>query len=125
MNSNAGDVDGENYVTTLKNKLHQIHKLGRENLKRSTLYQKKHYDIGVKKRCYKEGQAVWLHDTSRKVGVCQKLSYRWKGPYVVMKKIDDSTYLIKRSRNSVGKIYHIDRLLPYNGRRTAKWYKPQ
>lgn len=77
VNSNAGDVDGENYVTTLKKKLHQIHKLGRENLKRSTLYQKKHYDIGAKKKCYKEGQAVWLHDTSRKVGVCQKLSYRW------------------------------------------------
>lgn len=35
VNSNAGDVDGENYVTTLKKKLHQIHKLGRENLKRT------------------------------------------------------------------------------------------
>lgn len=122
----SGDVADEGkYISRLKKKLHQIHELGREKLKQSVKYQKKYYDIGARKKYYKEGQAVWLHDTSRKVGVCQKLAYRWKGPYVVIKKIDDLTYLVKRSRNSVAKIFHIDRLLPYHGRKSIKWYKPQ
>ena len=123
--SNTAELDEENYISTLKRKLQVIHELGREKLKQSAIYQKKHYDIKAKKKSYKEGQAVWLHDTTRKVGVCQKLSYRWKGPYVVIKKIDDLTYLVKRSKNSTAKIFHIDRLLPYNGRKTIKWYKPQ
>lgn len=118
-------ADEGNYISRLKKKLHQIHELGREKLKQSVKYQKKHYVIGARKKYYKEGQAVWLHDTSRKVGVCQKLAHRWKGPYVVIKKIDDLTYLGKRSRNLIGKIFDIDRLLPYHGRKPIKWYTPQ
>lgn len=123
--SSSDVADEGKYISRLKKKLHQIHELGREKLKQSVKYQKKYYDIGARKKNYKEGQAVWLHDTSRKVGVCQKLAYRWKGPYVVIKKIDDLTYLVKRSRNSVAKIFHIDRLLPYHGKKSIKWYKPQ
>lgn len=123
--SSGDEADEGKYISRLKKKLHQIHELGREKLKQSVKYQKKYYDIGARKKYYKEGQAVWLHDTSRKVGVCQKLAYRWKGPYVVIKKIDDLTYLVKRSRNSVAKIFHIDRLLPYHGKKSIKWYKPQ
>jgi hypothetical protein len=59
------ELDEGNYVSILKQKLKEIHELGRKKLKRSIIYQKKHYDI--KSKSYKEGQAVWLHDTSRKV----------------------------------------------------------
>ena len=116
-------MDEENYVSKLKQKLTEIHDLGRRKLKQSIIHQKKHYDIRAKSKSYKEGQAVWLHDTSTKVGVCKKLSYRWKGPYVVLKKIDDLTYMIKRSKNAVAKIHHVDRLLPYNGMKSTKWFK--
>jgi hypothetical protein len=123
ITEDTDELDEENYVSKLKQKLKEIHELGRKKLEQSIIYQKKHYGIKSKTKSYKEGQAVWLHDTSRKVGVCKKLSYRWKGPYVVLKKIDDLTYLIKRSKNAIAKIHHVDRLLPYNGTKSTKWFK--
>jgi hypothetical protein len=45
----------------------------RKHLKECNEYQKKHYDQGAKERKLYLGQAVWLHDPTRKIGVCSKL----------------------------------------------------
>lgn len=52
---------------------------------------------------FEESQAVWLYDASKKVGVCSKLTCKWKGPYIISKKIDDITFLkiLKAKRQSV------------------------
>lgn len=46
---------------------------------------------------------MWLYDASKKVGVCSKLTCKWKGPYIISKKIDDITFLkiLKAKRQSV------------------------
>ena len=106
----------EEYVMSLQQNLSKSHSLARKHLKRNAEYQKKHYDIRDKKRDFKVGQPVWLHDSSRKVGVCHKLTSKCKGPYIVTRKLDDLTYLVKRSKKQLGKVYHIDRLLPYQGK---------
>ncbi len=72
-------------------------------------------------RDFKVGQAVWLHDPARRVGVCSKLSDKWKGPYLVTRKLDDLLYLVKRSPKQPAKAFHVDRLLPYRGRNLTPW----
>jgi hypothetical protein len=52
----------------------------------------------------------------RKIGVCSKLLPKWKEPYIVVRKIDDLIYMVKRSPRQPAKVYHIDRLIPYKGR---------
>jgi hypothetical protein len=42
------------------------------------------------------------------------LTSKWKGPYVITRKLDDITYLVKNSRKQPGKVYHIDRSYPRN-----------
>ena len=78
------DEETEDYVGVLQQRLEKIHDLARDNLKQASEYQKKYYDTGAKKKKrYSAGQLVWLHDPTRKVGVCSKLINKWKGPYIV------------------------------------------
>ncbi|KAJ8306452.1 hypothetical protein KUTeg_016997 [Tegillarca granosa] len=96
-----------------KQKMKLAHSTARKQLKSNSDYQKRHYDLKAKKRAFKPGDAVWLYDNTRKVGVCQKLTSKWKGPYVVTKQIDDTTYFVRKSLKLPSKAYHIDRLLKY------------
>lgn len=111
------------FVETLQKNLVKTHAHARNNLKKSNEYQKRQYDQAAKKRELKPGQAVWLYDPSRKKGICSKLLPKWKGPFTVIRKIDDLVYMIKRSRRQPAKIYHIDRLVLYNGNNKPIWYR--
>ena len=93
-----------------------------KNLKQNSEYQKRYYDLMAKKRELKPGQPVWLYDASKRKGVCHKLTAKWKGPYVVTRKVDDLTYLVKKSKKQLGKAFHIDRLLPYQGTNPPSLY---
>jgi len=59
----------------------QCHDIARKALRKQTVYQKRHYDIRATKRFLATGQAVWLYNPTRRVGVCFKLTCKWKGPY--------------------------------------------
>ena len=47
----------------------------------------------ARKQLLEPGHAVWLYNPTRRIGVCSKLNSKWKGPYVVIRKLDDVTYL--------------------------------
>jgi hypothetical protein len=51
------------------------------------------------------------------------LLIKLKGPYLVLKQLDDFTYLIRASPKMVPKVVHIDRLLPYRGSNLPKWFQ--
>ena len=122
----AGDVwpgDVDKYVADLQDNLRRCHSIARENLKKQAKYRKKYYDSKAKSRKLEINQPVWLHDTTRKIGVCNKLTNNWKGPYLVLKQLDDLTYLIRASPKMVPKVVHIDRLLPYRGSNLPKWFQ--
>ena len=67
------------------------------------------------------GQLMWLHEPTRKVGVCHKLINKWKCPYLVTRKLDDLVYLVKKSPRQPVRVYHLDRLLRYRGRNIPQW----
>ncbi|CAC5422836.1 unnamed protein product [Mytilus coruscus] len=67
------------------------------------------------------GEAVWIYDPIRKKGVCSKLTPKWKGPFIIEKRIDDVTYRVKRSLRQPSTVYHVDRLALYQGRNVPSW----
>ncbi|CAC5372596.1 unnamed protein product [Mytilus coruscus] len=105
----SASPETDKYVNELQDAMSKSHALARKHLKQNSEYQKRYYDL-------KAGQAVWLYDASKRKGICHKLASKWKGPYVVTRKIDDITYLVKRSKKQPGKVHQIDRLLLYQGR---------
>jgi hypothetical protein len=123
METCESDTPGiDDYVINLQERMSKSHILARKHLKQNSEYQKRHYDLKAVKRTLQVGQPVWLYDASKKVGVCHKLTSKWTGPYVITRKLDDITYLVKNSRKQPGKVYHIDRLLPYRGRNPPTWF---
>ena len=114
----------EDYVSKLQTSMIKIHDVARTNLRKAADYLKRYYDTHSRKaqqRHFENGQLVWLHEPTRKVGVCHKLMNKWKGPYLVTRKIDDLIYLVKRTPSQSVRAYHIDRLLPYHGKNIPKW----
>ncbi|VDI59554.1 Hypothetical predicted protein [Mytilus galloprovincialis] len=111
----------DDYVAHLQNKLKENHAFARKALKKVSIYQKKRYDLNAKKRIFKRGEAVWIYDPIRKKGVCSKLTPKWKGPFIIEKRIDDVTYRVKRSLRQPSTVYHVDRLALYQGRNVPSW----
>lgn len=79
----------------------KAHEIARKHLKQNADYQLKFYDTNDSTRFFEESQAVWLYDTSKKVGVCSKLTCKWKGPYIISKKIDH--YFLKDLKSKEAK----------------------
>jgi hypothetical protein len=113
----------EEYVAELQTKIQETHELARKHIKKNSIYQKKHYDVNTKVRVFDNYQAVWLFEPVKKVHVCYKLTSKWKGPFMIDRKIDDLTYLVKKSAKTEPKAYHVDRLLPYKGKYLPAWIK--
>ena len=112
----------ETYVQSLQQQLEHIHTVARKCLKSKACYRKRHYDLYAKHRSLHVGDSVWVHNSSRKLGICKKLSPQWQGPFLVTKKIDDLVYMIKQTLHSSPKAIHIDRLQKYKGQNIPKWF---
>ena len=99
----------------------QNHAIARKSLKRVSHYQKRRYDLKAKKQSFKKRQSVLIYEPTRKIGVCSKFTSKWKGPFIVEKKIDDVTYRVKRSTRQPSSAYPVDRLALYDGRNIPSW----
>jgi hypothetical protein len=61
---------------------------------------------------------VWLYHSTQKRGKSPKLQKCWKGPYLIITQINDSTYQIQRNPRAKMVVVHLDRPAPYLG---ATW----
>ena len=87
--------DPDEYVAELTTKIQEAHNAARVKLETSTRRMKRHYDLRILERPYKEGDAVYLLDTASAKGKSRKLCPPWKGPGVITKKISAYIYRVK------------------------------
>ena len=110
------------FALELENKLEKVHDLARKNLTIASNSQKRLYDHRLNQNVYQVGDMVWLYTPQIKPGLCSKLSRKWTGPFVVMKKLNDVIYRIQLNKRSKAKVVHHDRLSLYKGRKVS-WFK--
>ena len=70
-------------------------------------------------------EPVWVYIPHRKKGVSPKLMRPWKGPYLVIKRINDLVYRVQLIPRSKPKITHRNRLWRYTGSSPPTWLKDQ
>jgi len=73
---------------------------------RSTVY----YNLQRHGEEYGPGDLIYMRDLNRKKGVCPKLGAKWKGPYIIRRKLG-TCYEVQLSR-SQSKVFHFDLLKP-------------
>ena len=77
------------------------------------LLQRQLYDRRVHGQPHQVGDLVWLHTTVLARGNTKKLHHPWKGPYLVLKRLTDSTYKIQLLSNPrEHAVVHFNRLKP-------------
>jgi hypothetical protein len=103
--SNSGMIS--DYANNLSDELEKIHVFARKKLQLSSDNMKKKYDIGSKMQNIVEGSAVWLHNPHR-----TKLQRNWEGLCIVIDKINDVIYRIRKGPKYKPKVVHQDRLKP-------------
>ena len=64
---------------------------------------------------YKEGEHVLLHYPVVPVGKSPKLSSPWRGPYEILKCLNDVNYKIKEMTTGKVQVVHYDRMKRYHG----------
>lgn len=84
---------------------------------------KERYDLSSHGEILKRGEAVWLFDPKRKKGVTPKLTRNWKGPYTVIKRINDLVYRIQLGPRTKARVVHRNRLWKYSGQSSPTWLK--
>jgi len=77
---------------------------------------KTNYDASIKPRQFEVGAFVLLFTPQRKKNVYGRWHVAWQGPFRVMKKLNQSNYVIQRSSRSRSFVVHGDRLRDYRGK---------
>ncbi|XP_021346189.1 uncharacterized protein LOC110445735 [Mizuhopecten yessoensis] len=103
------------FVSKLVKYLDSAHDLARQNIKDSSEKQKGHYDYRTNTKSYKTGDAVWLHDPKRRVGISPKLQSNWDGPYLIVNCLSDLVFRIQKTPSSKPRVVHFNRLKSYHG----------
>jgi len=123
--SNTENFDNlPDYVHNIRTYLDTVHEFARENISNASDKQKWYYDYRINFKPYSVGEAVWLHDPKRKVGISPKLQCNWDGPYLISHCISDLVYRVQKSEATKPRVVHYNRLKPYHGD-YDNWLKPK
>jgi len=87
----------------------------REYSGKHTKRMRTNYDAAIKRKTFAEGSYVLLFSRKKKRGLFTRWQATWISPYRVMKKLNDTNYVLQKSQRSKGFITHGDRLKLYHG----------
>lgn len=122
---NDGDgsdrTEGPQIVEALKQKMRLAHQIARKNIKQKAARSKEIYDINIVKYNYAPGNLVWCLHELRKVGICPKLEKKFNGPFVVIKKMSETNFVIQINKSGTERLVHHNKLKPYEGEKRPKW----
>ena len=112
--TSSDDTNINEYVITLKDTMRSACQHARASLEKTIQTQQRNFDTKIVKHNFVVGDVVYCLDSTRKVGKSPKLqSRKWKGPYVIVKKLSDLVFELKGSPNSRAHVIHHNRLKPY------------
>ena len=106
----------------LEQRLLDVHDFARKHLDISSESMKRRYDMKTYKVLYKVGDSVWYYFPKRKVGFNPKLQRPWKGPYLVVERLNDVLFKIQSGPRNKPMVAHHDRLKPYLGEDKPEWF---
>ena len=96
-------VNEHEYVSMLREKMEECYEIARKQLAAASVRQKRDYDSRIVETVYKRGDVVY-----KKCAPVKKLEKIWDGPYIVLKILSPSVYLIQGRKKTL--VTHHDRL---------------
>jgi len=122
MYSQASASPGE-FCIKLQESLEKAHEIARKHLKRAAEKQSASHDVKLSMKSYQTGDLVWYQAENRKEGITPKLQPLYKGPAVVLRKVNELNFLIQLDRRGSKYLVHHNKLKPYEGSQIVSWAK--
>jgi hypothetical protein len=103
------------YAYKLSRTIDKIHAFARGKIEITTNKMIREYNSKVNFQGHKEGDLVWYYSHNTNKMGSPKLHCHWLGPYLILKRINDVIYKIRKSTKSKPKVVHYNWLKPYKG----------
>ena len=113
--------DYNEYVEQLQGRLRQSYQLAREHLNVAAERRKRDYDVRVRPTQFLPGQWVWYLYPRRYVNRSPKWDRNYEGPFLVVKAIPPSDYVIQRSKRTQPIVVHANKLKLCHGPTPQSW----
>jgi transposase InsO family protein len=113
--------DTNEYIAKLKEHADKAYEYARKHLQVAAERRKTDYDIRVKEQKFCVGDWVWYYYPRRFKGKSPKWQKHYNGPYLVVKVIEPSNYVLQRSSGANPFVVHADKLKRYYSSTTPNW----
>ena len=107
----------------IQTKMQHAHEVARRHLGVASKRSKDAYDMKISYQPYKQGDAVWCLEESRKVGVTEKLQSIYAGPFLIRRKLSDINFVLQLDKLGKERVVHHDKLKRYEGEQCPRWIK--
>jgi len=114
--SDGSDVNSYgSYIDDLKCHLQKAHDVARRHMKSAAERCKELYDSRVSFTKYNPGDQVWMMTGKGQTHIAPKLRVAYEGPFLVMDRITDLSYLVQFDARGRRKVVHHNKLKLYEG----------
>ncbi|XP_019645940.1 PREDICTED: uncharacterized protein LOC109486545 [Branchiostoma belcheri] len=114
----------QEYVRDMVDKFPQIFKFVSDNTKQANKRQKELFDKKVYGAPFQEGDKVLVARKAVGKGLARKLAHRYEGPFIVVERVGENAYRIRKPRSNDGKVVHFENIVPYREREEDPDYLP-
>lgn len=116
-----GNENLDNYVAEMKERAEEAYCRAREHLQTAAERRKTDYDIRVKEQRFNVGDWVWYHYPRRYQGKSPKWQKNYIGPYLVVRVIEPSNYVLQKSSRAKPFVVHVDKIKICHNPLTPNW----
>ena len=113
VSSERGAKSANEYKDKLTESLQKLYETARKRSQTAASARKLRYDGRVKSRSFAEGDLVLMLYDRFKPGMSKKWSRQYIGPFLIVKKLNEVNYVVRRRSNGKTSVVHVDRLKPY------------
>ena len=106
----AKTVPRNTWVWELQDRMEEAHRIVQQHSDCEILRQKKFHDRQLSWERFDKGEEVLIYFPTRKPGCSPKFTSYWRGPFQVLKKYTDWTYLVNCGRYGKPQVIHVDRM---------------
>jgi len=109
------------YVSEASERMRKAFQVVRKQLNANFERAKRRYDERVKSTKFREGEFVWHFIPCTEKGMNKKWMMTNKGPYRIIKRLNDVNFVVQKLPTSGMEIVHIDRLTRFHGTVPKLW----
>jgi transposase InsO family protein len=111
----------EAFTDNLALRLESAFEMVRRNLDVAAERRKAAYDLRVKGKEFSVGQWVWYYNPRKYRGRTPKWQRLYTGPFLIVRELPPSNFVIQRTKNAQPKVVHTDKLKAWGGDPLPSW----